>query len=394
MQIQPLHRFLYHGTTATRARRIQRDGLRHTLASDANAPDLKRGALYLSDFCAPYFARERALVENDDPAIVRVEIASLDVSRLAPDEDFLILLHQAQQSGAGGIEGIVRQLDEGGEGRSGALRLWSGSSLALGFDGKNNAANLWKARGFWPLSWKLCGGVAYFGDVSPPALHVAVLPDAPRDFGTLIDKTPAWHSLDPLVCRELRDVAFDGRGVAGALSVPFPALWPLACEAFAASGLGATSIHGPTHWLDVERHALRIAGQTRADETVCRLFAWFHDVKRRGENSDPQHGPRAAAWLEGQRAHFGDLTARQWDTLRAAIEGHTSGKTSGDATIGACWDGDRLDLARLGKEPDLALLSTGSARAFQKRRSLENERLRPQSLARDFVTRQVSAPPS
>ena len=382
MQLQPLHLFLYHGTTSTRAQRIERDGLKRTLETKPGSP-LKRGALYLSDFGAPYFARERALLENDVPALVRVPISALDVEKLAPDEDFLILLHQAHD-GPDGLSGIVRQLDAGGDGRSGALALNARSSRALGFDGQNNAASLWNARGLWPLAWKMSGNVAYFGDLAASTVRVAVLPDAARTFGTLPDGSPAWHCLDPVVAREVCDAAFDLRGPSRALSVPFPSLWPLAHDAFA---LGAHSIHGPAHWLDVERHARRIANQTRADETVCRLFAWFHDVMRQDENSDPQHGPRAAAWLESRRDFFGDLTAFQWDTLRAAVDGHTSGETSDEATIGACWDGDRLDLPRVGIEPKPELLSTGSARAFQTQRANEPQRMRPQSGLRDFTTR-------
>ena len=114
---------------------------------------------------------------------------------------------------------------------------------------------------------------------------------------------------------------------------------------------------------------------------------------RQDENSDPEHGPRAAAWLEDKRDFFGDLTAWQWDTLRAAIDGHTSGETGDEATIGACWDADRLDLPRAGVEiePKPELLSTGSARAFQKQRALEPERMRPQSALRDFTTRGTRA---
>jgi hypothetical protein len=41
---------------------------------------------------------------------------------------------------------------------------------------------------------------------------------------------------------------------------------------------------------------------------------------------------------------------------------HTEGETSQDSSIGACWDSDRLNLWRVGHEPDPRYLSTATAR--------------------------------
>jgi uncharacterized protein len=47
--------------------------------------------------------------------------------------------------------------------------------------------------------------------------------------------------------------------------------------------------------------------------------------------------------------------------LRALTE-HADGYKSEDPTIGVCWDADRLDLPRVGIQPNRELLSTTAAR--------------------------------
>ena len=46
---------------------------------------------------------------------------------------------------------------------------------------------------------------------------------------------------------------------------------------------------------------------------------------------------------------------RHWRTVGA------NGLVSEDPTVGACWDADRLDLPRVGIQPDPALFSTARA---------------------------------
>ena len=59
-------------------------------------------------------------------------------------------------------------------------------------------------------------------------------------------------------------------------------------------------------------------------------------------------GPRDALLDRGVRAATGRVE-------------HTDGTISDDPTIGCCWDADRLDLPRVGMQPDPALLSTEAA---------------------------------
>jgi uncharacterized protein len=57
-----------------------------------------------------------------------------------------------------------------------------------------------------------------------------------------------------------------------------------------------------------------------------------------------------------------DLDADQVEKLVLACRTHTDGKTSTDATVGVCFDADRLDLGRVGIEPDPELMSTDGGR--------------------------------
>jgi len=57
-----------------------------------------------------------------------------------------------------------------------------------------------------------------------------------------------------------------------------------------------------------------------------------------------------------------DLDAGQMDKLVLACRTHTDGTISSDATVGACFDADRLDLDRVGIEPDPELMSTDAGR--------------------------------
>jgi uncharacterized protein len=131
-------------------------------------------------------------------------------------------------------------------------------------------------------------------------------------------------------------------------------------------GLGEISQHGPGHWLKVYRNATLVAEQTPgADLAVCELFALLHDCERRSEGTDPQHGPRAAAFA-GELHVEGTLTIsrQQLALLQKAVSLHAFGQVSDDPTIGVCWDADRLDLPRVGIGIDSRYLSTSAMKAM------------------------------
>lgn len=120
-------------------------------------------------------------------------------------------------------------------------------------------------------------------------------------------------------------------------------------------------IHGAAHWARVKRFGEFVGQDCGADLKVVRHFAFLHDICREDDHGDSRHGLRAAAFVHEAR-HQLDLSSSQLELLTTAIEYHSAGDISDDPTIGACWDADRLDLARLFIEPDPALMSTEKAR--------------------------------
>ena len=122
-------------------------------------------------------------------------------------------------------------------------------------------------------------------------------------------------------------------------------------------------VHGETHWRCVTASGVALAAETGADAELVFLFGLLHDTRRENDFVDPAHGPRAAAFARELQAEGGvSLDTGRLDVLCAAIEHHTRGLTSEDATIGTCWDADRLHLPRCGITVDRTLLSTDAAR--------------------------------
>lgn len=120
-------------------------------------------------------------------------------------------------------------------------------------------------------------------------------------------------------------------------------------------------IHGVSHWARVRNHGLRVGEQMGADLLVVELFALLHDSCRWNEHRDPLHGERGAEFTKSLQGQFFDLSAPQLDTLTYAIRYHSDGAVSSNATIQACWDGDRLDLGRVGIQPSAVFLSKVAA---------------------------------
>ncbi len=126
--------------------------------------------------------------------------------------------------------------------------------------------------------------------------------------------------------------------------------------------LGGGTIHGVSHWETVRRHGEKLAEQTPgADILVVQLFAYLHDCRRLNESNDPFHGKRAADAAEKIRGTLIHLEDKQFSLLVRACRDHTDGHTTGNPTIGCCWDADRLDLTRVKIRPRRQYLSTEAA---------------------------------
>ena len=117
-------------------------------------------------------------------------------------------------------------------------------------------------------------------------------------------------------------------------------------------------MHGISHWERVERNGLLLA-TPECDVTVIRLFAYLHDSCRENDMHDRFHGPRAAKMIEGLRKTLlKDLSDHQFKLLQEACRLHTSTHSTGNPTIDACFDADRLDLGRVNITPDTEKMAT------------------------------------
>src|SRR5205814_1413443 len=96
-------------------------------------------------------------------------------------------------------------------------------------------------------------------------------------------------------------------------------------------------------------NGLRIAQANGADREDVTLFALFHDSRRVNEDQDDDHG------LRGELVHLDD---DRFELLFEACRLHTDGLTTGERTLLACWDADRLDLGRVGITPEPHRLCT------------------------------------
>lgn len=121
--------------------------------------------------------------------------------------------------------------------------------------------------------------------------------------------------------------------------------------------------HGPDHWARVSQHALAVSRSLGIDPLVPYIFGLVHDSQRLDEGADPEHGPRAAAFVRKRRSDlFGFLPDDAVQALALACELHSDGQTEGEAWVRACFDADRLDLGRVNIVPDSDYLCADYAR--------------------------------
>lgn len=124
-------------------------------------------------------------------------------------------------------------------------------------------------------------------------------------------------------------------------------------------------IHGAAHWGRVKLNGLSLAKETGANVRVVDLFSVLHDSCRENDDSDPEHGSRAAKLSLTLQGRYFVLTDEELHLLETACQGHTSGMTHVDATVCTCWDADRLDLWRVGIRPEPGRLLTVPAQRIE-----------------------------
>ena len=120
--------------------------------------------------------------------------------------------------------------------------------------------------------------------------------------------------------------------------------------------------HGIPHWARVRVNGLMLAKATGANTHVVELFAFFHDSCRINEYTDDGHGQRGALLATKLQGRFFEATEHEMLLLTQACSKHSDGLSKGDATVQTCWDADRLDLGRVGIEPDAKYLCTAAAK--------------------------------
>ena len=175
-------------------------------------------------------------------------------------------------------------------------------------------------------------------------------------------------------------------GSSARISIPDPARL---VDAVLERSTGKNSlIHGESHWQRVAAAGLALFPETPdADPDLVFLFALFHDSMRFNDSFDPMHGPRAAVLASELRGGTFDLGDEEMDLLAFACEEHTNGAVSKNPTVGVCWDADRLNLWRVGFEPDPRFLSTRAARSDERiawGRDLQQDQLTWETLFQAF----------
>ncbi len=127
--------------------------------------------------------------------------------------------------------------------------------------------------------------------------------------------------------------------------------------------LNPRGLHGVVHWARVMENGWKLAEITGADRDIVTLFALFHDSRRLNDGCDWGHGLRGANLAMRLRGSHFELDDARFDLLYRACEWHTEGTSDPDITVRTCWDSDRLDLGRVGIEPDPKYLCTDAARS-------------------------------
>jgi len=123
--------------------------------------------------------------------------------------------------------------------------------------------------------------------------------------------------------------------------------------------------HGLSHWRKVLKFGLVLSEETEACKAVIAYFAYFHDIMRKMEYADFDHGRRSVEFIKNssEAQALIHLDGNEMDNLFYAIACHADGLTEANTTVQTCWDADRLDLFRVGIRRHSIIFCTQQARS-------------------------------
>lgn len=131
--------------------------------------------------------------------------------------------------------------------------------------------------------------------------------------------------------------------------------------------LNIDGAHGLKHWKQVYKNALLLSQHYNIESEVFELFSLLHDSKREDEYDDIKHGKRAALFIkELLKDKTIILTKEDQKRLLFACSNHTKtnkkAKLYKDIIVQICLDADRLDIDRVGIEPEEKYFATEYAK--------------------------------
>lgn len=130
--------------------------------------------------------------------------------------------------------------------------------------------------------------------------------------------------------------------------------------------------HGIDHWDRVYANGQLLVSR-KVKSLVVGLFACLHDFCRENDGIDLQHGPRAAEFIDTVRdSLLKDVGDEDIRLLKEACRLHTVADRTGNPTIDACFDADRLDLGRVGIIPDPERMATKKGKEIAKALYVDN----------------------
>lgn len=117
-------------------------------------------------------------------------------------------------------------------------------------------------------------------------------------------------------------------------------------------------LHGVSHWDRVYENGQKLL-TPEVKPLVVGLFAYLHDSCRIDNGEDINHGSRAAHLIDTIReTYLKEVSDDDVELLKKACRLHTTTHKTGNPTIDACFDADRLDLWRVGIIPDPERMAT------------------------------------